>query len=114
MFVLGTATANVEVEPIHRVRLQAQRGHYLIASASENAKGTPISLSRCKSLLAGLIGGLTDKEKKHLKDPFAKLERRMIGCGTSGGCTPAHTQSFQGRDGYHADFEVGAGIVCLQ
>ena len=114
VFVLGTATTSVEVKPIHRVRIQAQRRHNLIASASEAKKGDPISLSRCESLLAGLISGLSDKEKKHLKEPFAKLERRMRGCGTAGGCTPAHTQSFQGRDGYHADFEVGAGIVCLQ
>ena len=27
---------------------------------------------------------------------------------------PDHLTSFQGRNGYHADFEVGAGIVCLQ
>ena len=97
----------------HRIRVQAQIGHSLISSSTVVA-GDPIRMYQCLEALSDVRNGLvTRRDRKELEGPLEKVERRMRGCGGSGGCTPVHTQSFQGRNGYHADFEVHRGVACL-
>ena len=96
----------------HRIRVQAQIGHSLLSSSTVVAQD-PIRMYQCLDALRDVRNGLGTRDREELEGPLEKVERRMRGCGGSGGCTPVHTQSFQGRNGYHADFEVHRGVACL-
>ena len=96
----------------HRIRLQAQLRHTLLASSTV-VSHDPIRMYQCLAALTDLRNGLNRRDRDNLDNPLNRLERRMTGCGNGGGCTPAHTQSFQGGNGYHADFEVHSGLACL-
>lgn len=98
----------------HRMRIQAQIGKELLAASNQHSK-VPIPMTDCLLVLNSVRSGVKPKDGRRLKKFFAQVERRIRTCGVSG-CTPAHTRSFPpnaGRNGYHADFEVHAGVVCV-
>ena len=98
----------------HRVRVQAQIRDRLLAAS--NATSTdPISMAQCMNALDDVRNGVRSSDSQRLVSAFLAVERRIVGCGTTGGCTPVHSQSFPSGngDGYHADFTVESGVACL-
>ena len=112
--VLGSARASVRVTHPHRFRVQAQIRKELV-SAATGTSSDPIPLSNCERVLNGLEAEVEadSRYRGRFTRGFNKVRHHMRSCGPSG-CDSTHGKSYQLGNGYHVDFEVHRGRVCLQ